>query len=199
MTDAGTPSGHCNELISARRNPPRWFVNLHQIGSTVLPVNLIHPSAYTVVAYQVQGPSCASCTVHLVCVPFFLFVSAKGALQAATSQSGRYRASCFPAGSSWVPAIHINLCCTRRSPPLSQKMSSNNCSKCILSISYDPLVDQMLSPAHRFLPSGSISWFKHCAHGASLVLVFAVGGTCIPQIVNKSGRLEGHRRHVRLP
>ena len=68
MTDAGTPSGHCNELISARRNPPRWFVNLHQIGSTVLPVNLIHPSAYTVVAYQVQGPSCASCTVHLVCV-----------------------------------------------------------------------------------------------------------------------------------
>jgi len=56
VTDAGTPSGHCDELIPARRNPLRWFVNLHQIGTSVLPANLIHPTAYTVVVYQAQGP-----------------------------------------------------------------------------------------------------------------------------------------------
>ena len=74
MTDAGTPSGHCNELIPARRNPLSWLVNLHQIGTSVLPTNLIHPTAYTVVVYQVQGSSCASCTLRLACTPFSLFV-----------------------------------------------------------------------------------------------------------------------------
>ena len=65
MTDAGTPSGHCNELISAGRNPQSSFVNLHQIGSSVLPLNLIHPTVYTVVVHQIQGAPCAFANPHL--------------------------------------------------------------------------------------------------------------------------------------
>lgn len=45
--DAGTLSERRKKLISAGRNPPSWFVNLHQIGKSVLPVNLIHPRRHT--------------------------------------------------------------------------------------------------------------------------------------------------------
>lgn len=67
--------------------------------------------------HQVQGPRAPLAllqrTPSTSRSPFLL---ATGALRATLSRSGRYLASCFPAGSSWVPAIHINLCCARRSP-----------------------------------------------------------------------------------
>lgn len=133
VTDAGRRSGHCNELISARRNPPSWVVNLHQIGSSVLPPNLIHPTA---VVYRVQGPRalltvCTSCVLSLL-----LFVSAKGSLWATASRSGRYRASCPPPGC--VRCYHSYRSLLRGSPLYLRR--------CRLAI-HDPLVDQMRSPA----------------------------------------------------
>jgi hypothetical protein len=70
VTDAGTRSGRRNKLISAGRNPQSWVVHLHLIGSSVLPAHLIHPTAYTVVVYQIQGSACAFHRVRLVCTPF---------------------------------------------------------------------------------------------------------------------------------
>lgn len=170
VTDAGTPSGHCNELISAGRNPQSSFVNLHQIGSSVLPLNLIHPTVYTVVVHQIQGaraplPICSSSIL------FLLFVSGKNPC-GKPSWFGRYRASCLPAGSRWVPTIHIDIC-WRRSPPLSQGMSSN---------AMDPFYFiRFPRGSNAFTSSwmsvfGSISWFGHCPHGAPPIHMFAPWG-----------------------
>lgn len=192
MTDAGTPSGHCDELIPARRNPLSWLVNLHQIGTSVLPTNLIHPTAYTVVVYQVLGSSCASCTIHLARTPLSLCSCPK-------VLSGQQRRGLvviaprvFQQGCIGCPPFILIF--VVQISPFIQKASA---SRCILSISYDSLVDQILSPARGCQFSGSISWFKRCAHGA--LSHVHCWGTRIPQIVSKSRCPEGHRKHVRLP
>jgi len=196
VTDAGTRSGHCDGLIPARRNPLSWLVNLHQIGTSVLPTNLIHPTAYTVVVYQAQGSSCASCQytlpVHLSlslslcpCPKLLCRRQSRGLVVIAPRVFQQGCIGCPPFILIFVVQIS----------PFIQKASA---SRCILSISYDSLVDQMLSPARGCQFSGSISWFKRCAHGALSPHV-RCWGTWIPQIVSKSRCPAGHRKHVRLP
>ena len=132
---------------------------------------------------------CTSCIFSLL-----LFFSAKASLWATASRSGRYRASCLPPGrAGCLPFISIFVA---RISPLSQKMSSNNPS----FLFHDSLVDQMLSPARTHLSVlRSISWFKHCPPGPSLIHMFAPMGRSFPKLRVNRAPLQGTARTCCFP